>query len=78
MFTLARSGQLFTVPLAAAPGKTVNILDLGCGTGIWAIDVAEFVFSSSSHLLAYTDHLMFLGLANMRLTKSSFEVLISL
>lgn len=45
-FTVARRGKLFTAPVRITPGYRCNILDLGCGTGIWAIDVAEFVPSS--------------------------------
>jgi ubiquinone/menaquinone biosynthesis C-methylase UbiE len=31
-------GELFSAQMIREPG---NILDLGCGTGIWAMDVAE-------------------------------------
>lgn len=41
MFILARNGQYLSAPLDH-PGEK-RILDLGCGTGIWAIDVAESV-----------------------------------
>lgn len=40
-FTVARRGKLFTAPVRITPGYRCNILDLGCGTGIWAIDVAD-------------------------------------
>ena len=43
MFAVTRKGKLFSAPLNIAPGQRRNILDLGCGTGIWAIDVAESV-----------------------------------
>lgn len=39
VFILARNGQYLSAPLDH-PGEK-RILDLGCGTGIWAIDVAE-------------------------------------
>jgi len=45
-FTVAR-GKLFSAPVNISPGYMCNILDLGCGTGIWSIDVAEFVHSDS-------------------------------
>jgi SAM-dependent methyltransferase len=41
VFVLARHGQYLSAPLDH-PGEK-RILDLGCGTGIWAIDFAEFV-----------------------------------
>jgi ubiquinone/menaquinone biosynthesis C-methylase UbiE len=41
-FTVAR-GRLFSAPINISPGYMCNILDLGCGTGIWSIDVAESV-----------------------------------
>lgn len=47
-FTVARRGKLFNAPVHIGPGYRCNILDLGCGTGIWAIDVAEFVSSPPS------------------------------
>ncbi|KPM41032.1 hypothetical protein AK830_g5546 [Neonectria ditissima] len=38
MFTLAQDGELHFAPL----GKDIqNALDIGCGTGIWAIDFAD-------------------------------------
>lgn len=42
--TVAR-GKLFSAPVNISPGYMCNVLDLGCGTGIWSIDVAEFVRS---------------------------------
>ncbi|KAB5584890.1 methyltransferase LaeA [Coniochaeta sp. 2T2.1] len=40
-FTVTRKGKLFSAPLHFTPGQRRNVLDLGCGTGIWAIDVAD-------------------------------------
>lgn len=37
-FLLARKNQTFSYPLQ---GQNPRILDLGTGTGIWAINVAE-------------------------------------
>lgn len=45
-FSVAR-GKLFSAPVNIRPGYMCNILDLGCGTGIWSIDVAEFVRTPS-------------------------------
>jgi len=51
-FTVARKGQLFSAPLNITPGRRCKILDLGCGTGIWSIDVAESVrLSPISHTI---------------------------
>ena len=41
LFDVARRGQLHQAPLALLPHDPPRILDLGCGTGIWAIDMAE-------------------------------------
>jgi len=38
-FTVARGDQLFSSPIRET--EAPRILDLGCGTGIWGIDVAE-------------------------------------
>lgn len=38
---VARRGQLHTAPIYVNPHDPPRILDLGCGTGIWAIDMAE-------------------------------------
>lgn len=36
-------GELYNAPIGESPQ---NILDLGTGTGIWAMDIAEYVHSS--------------------------------
>lgn len=36
---------LHTCPLQPRPGERMHILDLGCGTGFWVIDMAEYVSS---------------------------------
>jgi ubiquinone/menaquinone biosynthesis C-methylase UbiE len=43
LFTVARRDQLHQapVPTALQHGEPPRILDVGCGTGIWAIDMAE-------------------------------------
>jgi ubiquinone/menaquinone biosynthesis C-methylase UbiE len=39
---VARKGQLHVAPILRDPsGEGPRVLDVGCGTGIWAIDVAE-------------------------------------
>ncbi|KAI9856392.1 MAG: hypothetical protein M1824_005430 [Vezdaea acicularis] len=40
-FSIARRDYLFNGPLACPPGERPEILDLGTGTGIWAIDMAD-------------------------------------
>jgi 2-polyprenyl-3-methyl-5-hydroxy-6-metoxy-1,4-benzoquinol methylase len=41
IFEVARKGKLHSAPLHADPNGETRILDIGCGTGIWAIDMAE-------------------------------------
>ena len=41
-FCVARRDAYFSVPLHNQ--ETPRILDLGCGTGIWGIELAEYVF----------------------------------
>jgi ubiquinone/menaquinone biosynthesis C-methylase UbiE len=36
-------GELYNAPIESSPQ---NILDLGTGTGIWAMDIAEYLKSS--------------------------------
>lgn len=38
---VARKDQLHVAPLYVNPQEPPRILDLGCGTGIWAIDMAD-------------------------------------
>ena len=38
-FLIARRDAYFTAPIHSREGP--RILDLGCGTGIWGIDIAE-------------------------------------
>jgi ubiquinone/menaquinone biosynthesis C-methylase UbiE len=42
LFTVARREQLHQAPIPQH-GEPPRILDIGCGTGIWAIDMAEYV-----------------------------------
>lgn len=41
IFEVARRGLLHQAPFYINPHDPPRILDLGCGTGIWAIDMAE-------------------------------------
>lgn len=41
LFLVARREQLHQAPITAQQWDQPRILDLGCGTGIWAIDMAE-------------------------------------
>lgn len=41
MFTEARNKQLFSAPIDT--NKPFNVLDIGCGSGIWALDVVRCV-----------------------------------
>nr|BAP58881.1 methyltransferase [Alternaria alternata] len=40
-FAVARRGQLHQAPVPTQPNVQPRILDVGCGTGIWAIDMAD-------------------------------------
>ena len=40
IYLLLQSGHLHTAPIS----EPQKVLDLGTGTGIWALDFAEFVF----------------------------------
>jgi len=42
---VARRGKLHEAPIPVHSADPPRILDLGCGTGIWAIDMAEYVRS---------------------------------
>ena len=41
IFEVARKGKLHSAPVPIDSNSEPRILDLGCGTGIWAIDMAE-------------------------------------
>ena len=41
LFAVARRDQLHQAPVPVQPHVQPRILDVGCGTGIWAIDMAE-------------------------------------
>lgn len=47
LFLVARREHLHQAPVPTH--WEPRILDLGCGTGIWAIDMAEYVPNSPSH-----------------------------
>ena len=40
-FVVARQGQLYSIPFINSYERGPRILDLGTGTGIWAIDMGE-------------------------------------
>lgn len=41
LFSVVRRDALHSVPLKLKDHDTLYILDVGAGTGIWAIDMAE-------------------------------------
>ncbi|KAF2668219.1 LaeA-like protein [Microthyrium microscopicum] len=41
IFEVARRGQLHTAPIISSHNEPARIMDVGCGTGIWAIDIAD-------------------------------------
>ena len=41
IFEVARRNKIHEAPFTVDPNIPPRILDLGCGTGIWAIDMAE-------------------------------------
>ena len=45
LFLLASAQKLHQAPIMEKHDGSTRILDLGTGTGIWAIDVAESVFA---------------------------------
>ncbi|KAL2259660.1 hypothetical protein VTK26DRAFT_6568 [Humicola hyalothermophila] len=47
IFLVARGGKLYSAPIDHLPAP--RILDLGCGTGIWGIDMADR-FPSGTHV----------------------------
>ncbi|CAG8046333.1 unnamed protein product [Penicillium olsonii] len=51
-------GELYNAPVGQSPQ---NILDLGTGTGIWAMDIAEYVPSSPLSLYTLTPDRKFPG-----------------
>ncbi|KAH8596667.1 LaeA-like protein, partial [Bisporella sp. PMI_857] len=48
LFSEARRGFLYSAPLYDV-GRPPRIMDLGTGTGIWAIEMAEYVLSRMPH-----------------------------
>ena len=57
IYTVARNGNLHTVPLIPSGNiiPQLRILDVGCGTGIWAIEMAEYVGSSLGYVIWLTE-----------------------
>ena len=56
IYTVARNGNLHKVPLVPSGDiiPQLRILDVGCGTGIWAIEMAEYVGSSLGYVIRLT------------------------
>lgn len=48
MFLVARGQKLHRAPLVESADGNTRILDVGTGTGIWAIDMAESVKANNS------------------------------
>lgn len=49
IYRLVLGGDLFLAPIGH---KVKRVLDLGTGTGIWAMDFAEYAFPRSSHTIS--------------------------
>jgi methylase of polypeptide subunit release factors len=41
LFLLTLDGKLYNAPIQDLPGGLHNVLDIGTGTGIWAIDFGK-------------------------------------
>lgn len=56
IYTVARNGSLHKVPLLPSGNiiPQLRILDVGCGTGIWAIEMAEYVGSRMGSITRLT------------------------
>jgi len=50
-------GRLYRAPIQEL-GNTMKILDIGTGTGIWAIDFAEYVLNFELAYCMVTDVLL--------------------
>ena len=50
MFLRARNEKLHDAPIALPVNDQTRIMDVGTGTGIWAIDMAESVSSAQAPL----------------------------
>ena len=48
IYTVARKGNLHSAPVSQSEEEPPRILDIGCGTGIWVIEMAEYVGSNIS------------------------------
>jgi ubiquinone/menaquinone biosynthesis C-methylase UbiE len=46
LFTLTFDGKLHIAPIEESKGGIYNVLDIGTGTGIWAIDFGIKLFTS--------------------------------
>lgn len=49
MFLRARGDKLHSAPISTLDGQT-RILDLGTGTGIWVLDMAEYIVTLNSQI----------------------------
>lgn len=50
IYRLVLGGDLFLAPIG---DKVKRVLDLGTGTGIWAMDFAEYAFSQPSPTITH-------------------------
>jgi ubiquinone/menaquinone biosynthesis C-methylase UbiE len=72
---VARHGQLHQAPIYVNPNDPPRILDLGCGTGIWAIDMAELVLSTCAFIY-YASPTDNLSLANTKRPRYAIKMII--
>lgn len=49
IYRLVLGGDLFLAPIG---DKVKRVLDLGTGTGIWAMDFAEYTFPPPPHIIS--------------------------
>jgi len=69
---VARRHKLHEAPISPHSTDPPRILDLGCGTGIWAIDMAEYVATiSSTHFIG--SRLTSLSPANTKTQKYALD-----
>ena len=55
LFSVARKGAIHSAPVIPGYDRT-RILDLGTGTGIWAIEMAEYVLEPGTFWCALQDY----------------------
>ena len=52
LFSVARKGLIHSAPIIPGYDRT-RILDIGTGTGIWAIEMAEYVLQFDHWIVRY-------------------------